>query len=284
MALKPEDLQKLAEYLDIQEVESFEDAKTKFDEVYARKGVYADQLRKDPEFINKIIGNKIGSIENDVKQFGKEFGVEFEKDEFAEAKKWEDISKIVFTKVKEKHKNTVTELESKVGADPSELVKEWEGKLATAKNEAKKWKGEFETLGQSFETYKSELAANMRKEKLNKAVESMFSEIPFADEALKDELKIAGFKTKILSEVNFDLDENDNFVLLGKDKMPITNPAKAGATYTPLEYAKEQAIKFDIFKLNDKGGNRAAAPVIVPQPTIPTTKQTGRTVHPSALQ
>lgn len=284
MALKQEDFDKLYEYLDLQDVETFEDAKAKFDEVYARKATYEQSLINDKSFVDKVIGKKLGKYENELKTFAKEgFGVEFDKDELKGGQDYEAVSKVVFDKIKQKHTDSLKEMESKIGADPSELVKEWETKLETERREKKKWKTEFETLGQSFESYKTELQANMRKEKLNKNVEDMFSKIPFADEALKDELKIAGFKTKILSDVQFDLDENENYILLGKDKLPITNPAKAGATYSPEDYVKEQAIKFGIYKLNDNGGQKANPVVYQKAPDADPKPITTRQVHPSAL-
>lgn len=258
MALTQEDFEKLSEYLDLQDVESFDAAKTKFDEVYARKATYEQSLLNDKGFVDKMIGKRLGKYENELKTFAKEsFGVEFDKDELKGGQDYEAVSKIVFDKVKQKHVDSIKEMEGKIGADPSELVKEWEGKVETAKRESKKWKSEFETLGQTFESYKTDLQANMRKEKRDKAIDGVFTGITYADEALKDELKIAGFRTKILTDVQFDLDEGENFVVLGKDKLPITNPAKAGATYSPEEYVKEQAIKFGIFKLNDNGGQKA---------------------------
>lgn len=285
MALTQEDFEKLSEYLDLQDVESFDDAKTKFDEVYARKATYEQSLINDKSFVDKIIGKKLGKYENELKTFAKEgFGVEFEKDDLKGGQDYEAVSKVVFDKIKQKHTDSIKEMESKIGADPSELVKEWETKLETERREKKKWKTEFETLGQNFETYKTDLQVNMRKEKLNKNVDDMFSKIPFADEALKDELKIAGFKTKILSDVQFDLDENDNYILLGKDKLPITNPAKAGATYSPEDYVKEQAIKFGIYKLSDKGGQQATQQAYQPKIETPGVTQTLRKPHPSALQ
>lgn len=285
MALKQEDYEKLSEYLDLQDVETFDDAKAKFDEVYARKATYEQTLRKDTSFINSIIGKTLGKHENELKSFAKDFGVEFDKEELQGGQDYETVSKVVFEKIKQKHVNSIKELESKVGADPSELVKEWESKVETAKKEAKKWKEEFTTLGQKVESEKAEWIASQRRDRLNRNVEDMFSKIPFADEAVKDELKIAGFKTKILSEVQFDLDENDNYVLFGKDKLPITNPAKAGAIYTPEDYVKEQAIKFGIYKLNDNGGKQAMSPAY--QTKVTETPANGvpakvRQIHPSA--
>lgn len=287
MALKQEDFEKLSEYLDLQDVETFDDAKNKFDEVYARKDTYQQSLLKDQTFLNTVIGKTLGKHENSLKSFAKEaFGIEFDKDDFKGGSDYESVSKVVFDKVKQKHIDSVKEMESKIGADPSELVKEWEGKLEKEKNAAKKWKTEFETLGQNFETFKTELQSNMRKEKLNKHVSDLFASIDYPEEVKKDELRISGFKTKILSDVEFDLDETDKFVLLGKDKMPITNPSKAGATYSPEEFLREQAIKYDLLKINPAGGQRVTAPVYqkqVVQDEPPSARPAPR-IHPSAVQ
>lgn len=255
MALSAEDLQKLSEYFETDKFDTFDDAKSYFDDTFARKENYKKELFKDPDFIAQVTGRRIGIIETKSKQFAKEFGIDLEADEFKDKKAAEDILDYVLTKAKTKHKEELDNIQKSIG-DPGEAVKELENKYNAEKRLKEKYKKDFEEVGASFENYKVEQATQSRQKKLKDSIEGVFSGIPYADEALKDELKIAGFKTKILSDVNFDLDEQENFVLLGKDKLPINNPTKAGAVYTPEDYIKEQAIKFGIFKLNENGGQK----------------------------
>lgn len=271
-------LNKLADYIDLPaDIETEEDGKAFFDKTYGRRDTIKTELKGDNDFINEIIGKNIGKLENKVKQFAKEFEVEFEPEEF-KGKKAEDIFEIALGKTKTKVLAKQKELETKANSTaPEEFIK----KEQTLIQERDFFKSEAERIGGIHESFKLEIVENNRKNKLNQGKEKLFNSIPFAPEA--GELAILGFKAKLESEIQLDLDEQENLILKDKQGNLIANPNKAGSYYQPEEYFKEKAINEKVYKLNNNPQAGKPAPSFneFKQEQIPNAPE--KFINPRAL-
>lgn len=282
MPIKEEELKLfVSEYLDmdIDKVDSLDNLKETFAEAFARKETFKAELSKDSSFINPLIGKRLGSIETKLKQTAKDkLGIEFEAGDFKD-KSIEDILELTADKYKTKHETALQEIKSKFTTDPSELTKEWEEKLKLAKEEVNNWKQETTKIGSEFEQFKNNLQIEQKQRQLKDGLEKAFSSIKFAPEA--NELVIEGFKTKVLNEVKFDFDENNNFSTFDKDGKTLFNPKKHGQPYTPEDYLKDKAIEYKVYQMNGDGGKKQEPFKVVTPPD--TGGQQKRTIHPSAL-
>lgn len=282
MPIKEEELKLfVSEYLDmdIDKVDSLDNLKETFAEAFARKETFKAELSKDSSFINPLIGKRLGSIETKLKQTAKDkLGIEFEAGDFKD-KSIEDILELTADKYKTKHETALQEVKSKFTTDPSELTKEWEEKLKLAKEEVNNWKQETTKIGNEFEQFKNNLQIEQKQRQLKDGLEKAFSSIKFAPEA--NELVIEGFKTKVLNEVKFDFDENNNFSTFDKDGKTLFNPKKHGQPYTPEDYLKDKAIEYKVYQMNGDGGKKQEPFKVVTPPD--TGGQQKRTIHPSAL-
>jgi predicted phage tail protein len=285
MPIKQEELELfISEYLDIDvnSVESLDKLKDSFATSYARKDVYKSELSKDPSFVNPLIGKRLGAIETKLKQTAKEsLGVEFNDGEFKD-KSIEDILELTANKYKTKHETALQELKSKFKSDPSELTKEWEEKLKLAKEEANNWREENTKIRGEFDQYKTNIQVEKEQIRLKDNLDKAFGSIKFAPEA--NELVIEGFKTKVMNEVKFGFDENNNFSTFDKDGKTIFNPKKHGQPYSPEEYLKDKAIEYKVYQLNNDGGKTGNQRFVSKPDSQDLSTLPKRTIHPSALQ
>lgn len=283
MPIKEEEIKSFVqEYLDIdtEGVDDLESLKSKFANDYARKETFKSELSKDPNFINPLIGKRLGSIETKLKQTAKDkLGLEFDAGEFKD-KTIEDILELTADKFKGKYTKDIEDLKSKFTSDPSELTKEWEEKLKLTKQEVENWKSEATKASQEFEQFKTTLQVEQKQRALKDNLDKAFGSIKFAPEA--NELVIEGFKTKVLNEVKFDFDENNNFTTFDKEGKTLFNPKKHGQPYTPEEYLKDKAIEYKVYQMNPSGGNQPQTRV-VSQPANNGSEAPKRMIHPSAL-
>lgn len=286
MPIKEEEIKSfVSEYLDIdiESVEDLESLKSKFASDYARKETFKNELAKDPNFVNPLIGKRLGTIETKLKQTAKDkLGLEFDAGEFKD-KTIEDILELTADKFKGKYTNDIEDLKRKFTSDPSEITKEWEEKLKISKQEVENWKNEATKASQEFESFKQTLEVEKKSRALKENLDKAFSSIKFAPEA--SELVIEGFKTKVLGEVKFDFDENNNFTTFDKEGKTLFNPKKHGQPYSPEEYLKDKAIEYKVYQLNPNSRPTQAPDRVITQPA---NNQDGsartRIIHPSALQ
>jgi hypothetical protein len=285
MLIKEEEVKLfISEYLDIdiEKVESLDNLKESFATAYARKETYKAELSKDPNFINPLIGKRLGSIETKLKQTAKDkLGIEFDAGDFKD-KSIEDILELTADKYKSKHETALQEVKSKFTTDPSELTKEWEEKVKLAKQEVDNWKQETTKVSGEFEQFKTSIQVEKEQGRLKDNLDKAFGSIKFAPEV--NELVVEGFKTKVMNEVKFGFDENNNFSTFDKDGKTIFNPKKSGQPYTPEEYLKDKAIEYKVYQLNSDGGNRQnQQKVVTDSDNAQGTSTPKRIVHPSAL-
>lgn len=284
MPIKEEEIKSFVqEYLDIdtEGVDDLESLKSKFANDYARKETFKNELSKDPNFINPLIGKRLGSIETKLKQTAKDkLGLEFDAGEFKD-KTIEDILELTADKFKGKYTKDIEDLKSKFTSDPSEITREFEEKLKLTKQEVENWKSEATKASQEFEQFKTTLQVEQKQRALKENLDKAFSSIKFAPEA--NELVIEGFKTKVLNEVKFDFDENNNFTTFDKEGKTLFNPKKHGQPYTPEEYLKDKAIEFKVYQINPSGGNPNPNNRTVSQPPVNDGSVPKRMIHPSAL-
>lgn len=256
MPIKYDDLGKeLADFLniDIEKTESIEDVKNSFNETFAKKEVYKNELLKDPNIAKQVAGRFSGLIETKIRQIAKDNGVEIENSEWKD-KSIEDIMDGFSTKIKSKYKEEIESIKKENG-DPAEAVKEWETKYNRIKSERDTYKESVKTLGLEYEDYKKTVASNEREGIIKSGKAKAFGDLKLKREAT--ELELTGFRTKIESDYKFDLSEDNKVIITDKEGKPIPNPKKAGSYYEPEELIKEKAIEFNLYETNPNAGKPA---------------------------
>jgi len=284
MPIKEEEIKSFVqEYLDIdtEGVDDLESLKSKFANDYARKETFKSELSKDPNFINPLIGKRLGSIETKLKQTAKDkLGLEFDAGEFKD-KTIEDILELTADKFKGKYTKDIEDLKSKFTTDPSEVTKDYEEKLKLSKQEIENWKNEATKASQEFEQFKQTLQVEQKQRALKDNLDKAFGSIKFSPEA--NELVIEGFKTKVLNEVKFDFDENNNFTTFDKEGKTLFNPKKHGQPYTPEEYLKDKAIEYKVYQINPNAGQTNPTRATSQPNNQGSNEAPKRMIHPSAL-
>lgn len=285
MPIKEEELKQfVSEYLDINvdSIESLDNLKETFGSSFARKDVYKSELAKDPSFINPLIGKRLGTIETKIKQAAKDkLALEFDAGDFKD-KSVEDLLDLVTDKAKGKFEKELGDMRSKVTGDSSEIETKFQEQLKLLREEATNWKTQAANANQEFESFKTGLIVKEKQQKLNSNLEKAFNSVKYAPEA--DELRKEGFKTKIMSDVKFDFDENDNFSIFDKEGKTLFHPNKAGVQYSPEDYLRDKAIEYKIYQMNPDGGKQTNQRVVTQAEASAPEGPRGRMIHPSASQ
>jgi hypothetical protein len=173
-------------------------------------------------------------------------------------------------------------MRSKVTGDSSEIETKYQEQLKLLREEASNWKNQATNANQEFESFKTGLVVKEKQQKLNSNLEKAFNSVKYAPEA--DELRKEGFKTKIMSDVKFDFDENDNFSIFDKEGKTLFHPNKAGVQYSPEDYLRDKAIEYKIYQMNPDGGRQTNQRVVTQAEVNAPEGPRGRIIHPSASQ
>lgn len=253
MAKTVEDLQKLLDYVGI-EADTEDDFKKAFDEKFMSKEAHKKEVGQrftniDSAFLEtyKLIDPTISSrkmaavrFEENLNSFKEKLsGVLKEKDEAAKSgndKKVNDLTKLL----EDKEKSLAAYMEAN------------------------------ENLKTEFDAFKTESQSQFKNYKLSDRYNKVKSQIAFVDNA--DRFKMRGYEDTLREDYIFDLDENDELIVKGKDGKPVVNKAKAGHFLSPKEVMELMAEEAELLKKNN------AKPVVVypsktERPSVNGTRQ-----------
>jgi hypothetical protein len=249
--MKPEEALKLVEYLGLNDLESHEQAKEKFEAEYLPKKEHTAQIGK----ITSVIAEKTQKV------FEK-FGVEVKVDDLKNGKLEDQISKFG-TLAFENHSAKVAELQKLAEASGSgEVIKEWEDKFSKAEKKIqtfeKQLKEKDEALNKTIEQF-------TLKEKQRKQDDFFFGQLGSIDldpevagkATPKAKLLYDGFITTVKSKVKLEEDEKGEFYITDLSGERIKNPAKAGEFLTLTDFLQKEANEYGISKKNPKAGSPA---------------------------
>lgn len=243
MAKTVEELQKLLDYVGI-EAETEDDFKKSFDEKFMSKEAHKTDIGQrftniDSAFLEtyKLIDPSISSR--------KMAAVRFE-DNLTNFKE-----KLVSV-LKEKDDAAKSGNDKKVN-DLTKLLEDKEKSLS-AYIEAN------ENLKSEFESFKTDSESKFKNYKLSDRYNKVKSQIAFVDNA--DRFKMRGYEDTLKEEYLFDLDENDELIVKGKDGKPVANKSKAGHFLSPKEVMEMMAEEAELLKKNN-----AKSGVVIPAKT-----------------
>lgn len=259
-----------------EEIKTEEDFKNQFESVFARK----ESLLKDPEFTNKIYGQRVGSIETKAKSWFKKMGVDFNNEE-TKHKQIEEILELGFNKIADLNKKAIDDLEKSTKGTVEDQVKEWKDKYSTIQNKLKDTEGLLQKTTGDFDIFKKDLILKEKNNKLDKFKTELFSKLEFKQDITPIEKK--GFEFDLQSKYDFDFDESDSiFVKDKKSGNRIASKKVTGKFVEPLELFNDELIANNLHKKNKDGGKPLNKAIQIPSNNNPQSTN-GLYIHPSAL-
>lgn len=191
------------------------------------------------------------------KQDGRDFGVDFTNSEL-DGKSPEEAYKIIMAKMQERNTQLIAEEKKKASGSKDERYAELEAKLNKVSGDYKNLEGINQTLKSEFESKEKAFGEKLKGEKLSFRTKDIFSSFKWGKEV--DDLRKKGFMATIAEKAKFDLDENDNLIVLdAKTGQKFSNP-KAHSTYlSPQEFLEHEGIEAKVMQINNDGGKPAPA-------------------------
>lgn len=246
----PIELKDVASYLGI-ESDNMEDFKTKFSEKY-----FTDDNIAESKAFKDEIGRVTGKITGAVKQAAKKLNIEIDwTKENPTGKTVESYLDVVINKTGERFSTMETEFERKADQSKDERAAELEKQLQSFKKKYEDTETQLKAVSSTLETERSDFQKNLKNEKINVRKSELFRGLTFKD-TITDVEKL-GFNSIIESAYNFDIDETDTLVITAKDGSPVWNKEKASEKMTPAKVLEQEAVKQNLFKLNNDGGKPA---------------------------
>ena len=270
--MKEQDALEIVKFLGLEQTESVEDAKEKFQQNWTKS-----------EEVSSKIGKLTGTIANVTRKAFEPFGVTLSEDDFKD-KKIEDVIRGASEKAKSEFEKQRVEWEQRAsGNNSEELLKDWEKKYKGLEKKYTEIDSAREDVANQFEAYKVNVATENRKNKIDSMFEREFSNIKL-DPAV-NEYTLRGFKSAINDKYEIDLEENDQPVV--KDKSTgerIKSKDKAGKFLNMSEVLVIEAAAAGIIQKNPHSGKPAPSRTATGNNgnTPPDEKKT-RGLHPSFL-
>lgn len=271
------DSKEILDFLGV-EASNLDEFKTAFSgKYYSEK-----QIHDDPKLLGKFTGKTLKKVKQNILNKAREKEIPFTHNEFDEAP-LEDVVDTLNARISEGFGTKITELQSQIGKSGEEAIKPFQEKLSKYEQAlADEKKAKAEIAGQ-FEQYKSEAATQIKTTKAQYFKEDVMSKIErdFDPLALKDELKLEGWRSHIEKNFRFDFDEQDNPVILDKTGSKIKNPKKADEWLTPKDVLTMEADKKGLIPKNPQGGKPVHQQVPAPPFGSPPPGQTAPPARPS---
>jgi hypothetical protein len=263
MELTLDNAKKLIDYIgiDITKVKDETEFNTAFDTDFIRTA----NITEDSEPVKKILGKTFGTLENEIKKVAKEFEVEvdFDVPELKD-KKVKDKLKHFVSLFAGKQKTIIDDLTAKAGQGNDEKVKEWEKKFEKESQKAKDLKGLLDTTTSEYNSFKESAGKDLKGVKINIHQKDAFSKLKLRPDI--SEIEKRGFNSMIAETYNFDLDENESFIVTDKKGARIPSKKVTGTFKTVDEILEEEAINAKVFQLNPDGGKPKPRNPLLPNP------------------
>lgn len=274
MPLNPEQQAELLKFLNLEEAESLDQAKEKFQSAFLP--VSEHQAK---------IGKITGSITSAAKKAFSPFGVSLGDEDFKD-KKVEEVLLSASEKAKATFEEQKTEWEKRASQSGSdELVKEWEKKYKTVEKKLSETEQARLDAINSFESFKVEVSEKEKRGKVESVFNTALNAIKF-DPTVNDFTK-KGFIATINEKYLIDLEETGDAVV--KDRKTgerIKNKDKAGTFLGVQDVLLSEATQAGIIMKNPNGG-RPNTPIAGYQPSGQQQPQTDprlKGVSPRFLQ
>jgi len=254
MKIKQEEVPELIKFLGLEEVESLEQAKEKFQSNYVTSEEHASK-----------IGKITGSIANVSRKIFEPFGVTATDEDFKE-KKVEDALRALSEKAASTYTSQIEELKKRAeGTGSDDLIKEWENKYTTLEKKYKEVDSLRTEAINQFEQFKTEVQTKEKQGKIMSEFEKALNEAKIAPDV--DKYKLKGFKAEFNDKYQIDL-EDDNVVI--KDKKTgekLKSDKKAGTFMSINDVVLKEATEAGILQKSPKAGS-------------PTTRKPGQPIIP----
>ena len=253
MAIKPEEAMEILSFLNLNEVESLEEAKEKFQENWVNS-----------KELNEKIGKINGTIAHVAKRAFEPFGVTLTEEDFKD-KKAQDVLRMASEKARDAYEKQQEEWQQRADKSGSEeLVKEWEKKYKSLERKVNEVDTARQEAINQFEQFKQKMAEEQKQSKINHTFEKELSSIKLDPSV--NEFTIKGFKATIGEKYAIDLEEDGNvYVKDRKSGERLKSKEKAGSFLNLSDVLLQEATAAGIIQKNPTAGQRVARPgAIIP--------------------
>lgn len=233
----------LKDVLDVLGLPTDVDSKEKLAELHRKNYITKAEAIEDDEVVKKVEGRIYGGLTTEAKRL---FG--FSKEEIKD-KPFKDILR----EGAERFATKITELEEASGKGSEEVVKRLNGELEKFKNQANQYKTDLEKVIGEKSELENGFTQKLKEFKVQSAYKEAFSQIPLSETA--NDLTKRGFNDHVRSTYKFDVDEEENVIVLDAKGQKVPNPTKTGAYLGLVDVLKMEAEKNGILKKNNAGAN-----------------------------
>lgn len=249
------DIKDITSYLGI-EAENIDDFKTKFSEVYDKKGA------ADKDAVAQEVGRIRGALDVAIKRMAKEHGIEFEPDELKD-KKTEDIVGLSFKKLLSNTDLAIQKIKDESRKSKPAEIQEWESKVAKLNDKNGQLESTNNLLKDEMSKKEQEFLSTIKKTKLGLQEQSLWAGLKFRHDL--DELTKKGFISHIKDNYRLDLDDKDSLIITDKDGKFIPDTSKHGAFKSAQQVIMEEGLSKNIFEKNPDAGKRVEFGIFTPQ-------------------
>ena len=246
MPMKPEEALELVNFLNLNEAESLEEAKEKFQENWVNS-----------KELNEKLGKINGTIAHVARRAFEPFGVSLTEEDFKD-KKAQDVLRMASERAREVYEKQQEEWQQRADKSGSEeLVKEWEKKHKSLERKLSEVDTARQEAINQFEQFKQKMAEEQKLTKINHTFEKELSAIKLDPSV--NEFTIKGFKATIGEKYAIDLEDDGNiFVKDKKSGERLKSKEKAGAFLNLSDVLLQEATAAGIIQKNPAAGQRIA--------------------------
>lgn len=247
--LKPEEKDEILSFLGFEDFDNFK-------ETFPTKFLTKEAALDDEEIVSKVTARRIGEISSRVLPVYKLVDPDISLNKLKEGR-LEDH----FKTLEEKAKATFEDLKTKASAGNDKKLSDLEKMLEDKDKSIQSYKELNDRITGEFESYKNETGNSIKSYKINHQLEQAKSKIAWVDDMT--DVQRTGYNALLGTKYQFDIDEKDNVVVVGKDGKRIQSKNKADFASLEEILALEAEQNNLIKKNNAKSGNN---PIFVKRP------------------
>lgn len=255
--------------VDAEKVKTLDDLKGTFEKEFVR----VSTLNEESEYIKPILGKTFGTQENELRKIAKKFEVDFDADEFKEAKRVSEKADILVSKIAEIKDGKIKEFETKLAQGSDEKLTAAEKKAEKLAKELQEKNSLLESTANDFNQFKQSAANELKNFKLNHVKSNVFGSIKYNSQAT--DLAKKGFLATIAEKYEFDFDEKETPIIRVKGGTQLKSDKVAGAFLSPEEVIKKEAIEAGLYEVNPNAVNQTR------QVTVTATGTQTNVVNPN---
>lgn len=238
----PIEAKEILEYLNIPDVDKFEDLRSKFESDYIKKSLIKD----DKEIVSSIVGKVAGSTQSAALRELKARGIEVSSEDF-KGLALEKVAELSISKVEDLYKAQLEEAKKNAGGGDAAL-KTWEEKYSKLESKLNDTKSLLEASKKQWETDSQAWQQKEKDIKRQTKLTDVFKGIKWKTDVKEIEKK--GFFATINEKYKDDLDENGELFMTDATGQRIKHPKKNGEWKSPLEILEEEGRAQGIWATN----------------------------------